>query len=194
MIYVIIGVLASVIIFGAIGVSIKKKKISWSFKKKQYIAGIVLLITLVLCVSIVPANHVGVYYDTVKGISSVEEVESGLYCKAPWGIVYTYKTQMQVLEVKDIPRKVSETEYELITVVIQYKISDLQVKSLFYNFKTQGNIKRVLIKPAIYKAVEDNSDIGVELTSLFAGYGIELVSYSVIVEPVVENDTISRVQ
>jgi hypothetical protein len=145
----ILGLALSVLIFGIIG--LKKDasgKWSWGFQKKQFAALGVLVLVLVLCVGFIPVNHVGIQYNVLKGDVNPTVLEQGAYVKSPVTKIYKYTTQIQSTVVKNVFVQDGDRAV-YIDVDVQYIVPRLQVFSIFEQFKTEWNLKRVLIPVAV---------------------------------------------
>lgn len=112
------------------------KVTGWKLNKKQFASLLPLVIILLACYTIVPANHVGVRYNPFKNGTQEKTLKEGFYGKNPIEKIYTLSTKIDEFEFKNISIQTKDSQYVNAILQVQARIDK---NSAFEYFKKYGN-------------------------------------------------------
>ena len=126
------------------------RKLTWKFRKMQLISLSAFIVLLFGIVKYVPANNVGILFDTVKG--EYEVVNEGVKFRAPWVRTYKISTKQQELIFEEFSVQTSGSEFAWFNVEIKYEVSRVNAFEVFTNY--QGLPESSMIRQDVQNAVK----------------------------------------
>lgn len=207
MFWLFLGLLATVILFIALGItktiipaadrwSKDKEEYDWSLSKRQFFALIGLLICLLGFYTRIPDNSVGIVYSPFSG-TKTESLSEGFHAKSPFDKVYKISTLTQSMTVENLTTQTKDAQYLTSQLDIKYKVDATNAYTVFKQYRTLNNMSKNMIIPTTQKALElvttqyniidilgeKRSEVyaklDLALAEEFAKYGIEFVSISI---------------
>ena len=194
MLYVILGLVVTVILFGALGFCDDEEE--WGINKKQFFAVFGLLIMLIGCVTKIPANHVGIVYSPFGGTKE-QTLSEGFNTKNILDKVYKISTEVQTMQIGGLTTQTKDAQYLTSALDVKYKVSASNAFVIFKQYRTLDNMSSNLIIPTTQRVLElittnynvidilgeKRSVVYTELEAAlkeeFNKYGVEFVSISI---------------
>lgn len=205
MLFVILGILATIALFVALGLTVEKVENSYGYEKEQLkfklqkkqvlcLAG--LLIILLGCFTTIPSNHVGIVYSPFGGTKQ-ETLGEGFAAKSPFDKVYKISTETQTKKIKELTTQTKDAQYLTTKMEVKYKVNNANAFLVFKQYKTLDNMSSSLIRPTTQRVLEHittkyniidilgekrndvYAELENELTKEFAKYGVEFDSVSI---------------
>lgn len=207
MFWLFLGLLVTVILFMALGItktiipaadrwSKDKEEYDWSLSKRQFFALIGLLICLLGFYTRIPDNSVGIVYSPFSG-TKTESLSEGFHAKSPFDKVYKISTLTQSMTVENLTTQTKDAQYLTSQLDIKYKVDATNAYTVFKQYRTLDNMSKNMIVPTTQKALElvttqyniidilgeKRSEVYTKLDLVlaeeFAKYGVEFVSISI---------------
>ena len=193
MVFVIIGVIVSIVSFLMLGYLDG----GWKINNKQWLSVLGLAICLLGFFTKIPANHVGIVYSPFGGTKEIT-LSEGFHKKSPLDKIYKISTETKTTKVKDLTTQTKDAQYVTSILDIKYKVNNANAFKVFKQFKTLKNMSENLIVPATQRVLENittkynvidilgekRSEIYIELDKglkeEFTKYGVEFVTISII--------------
>jgi regulator of protease activity HflC (stomatin/prohibitin superfamily) len=201
MFWFISGIILTIVAFVALGCKIEdsgyNEHLSWSFKKRQAIALLCLLLCTFSFITKIPANSVGIVYSPFGGTRE-ETLSEGFHTKSPFDSVYKISTEVQTMTVKDLTTQTKDAQFLTTTLDIKYKVNDSNAFIIFKQYKTLDKMSKVFIMPTTQRVLElvtvnyniidilgekrsdVYSELQIALTEEFAKYGIDFYAISIV--------------
>lgn len=117
------------------------------------VLAVIVLITLVISIKTVPANHVGVQYSPFSGVSSTT-LNSGFHITSPFDKVYNISTEVQSATLKDLTGQTNDAQFLNIELDVKYQVNRDDVFKVFQQFRTLDQVNRVYLRPTAQRAIE----------------------------------------
>ena len=193
MIWVILAVITTLVLFIALGFSDDDGRF-FRFKQVLCLFGLVLLIPGVIAK--VPANSVGILYSPFNGTSEIT-LSEGFHTKNPFEKVYKISTEVQTMTVANLTTQTQDAQYVNTTLDIKYRVSSTNAYLIFTQFRTLDKMSETLIIPTTQRVLElittnynvmdvlgekrSNiyKELEMNLTEELAKYGVEFYSISI---------------
>lgn len=177
---------------------------SWGLRKLQFTSLTPIILILIACIAIIPANTVGIQYNPFQGGTQEQTLSEGFHPKSPFTKVYQMSTQVQTKEIgvvegqAKLAGQTKDAQWLSIAVDIKYRVNSENAYQVFRAFRTLKNVDENLIIPFSQRAIEAVTVnyniieilggkrnevytlIEDDLTSRLAGSSIELVSVTFI--------------
>lgn len=167
MIRLIIGVVAFIALFAALGLDEKEVEKTnwdgrkytdhvkcWRLQKKQWLALIPLLIFgASACICNVPANHVGIIYSPFGGTKE-QTLDEGIAFKSPLDKIYVISTEEQTTTIEDLTTQTMDAQYVTSTLDVKYKVNEANAFMVFKQYRTLENMDAKLIKATTQRVLE----------------------------------------
>lgn len=97
-----------------------------------------------MCVTVVPANTVGVKYSAFSGTSE-ETLGEGIHFKTPFDTIYEIDTTVQERTVKDVKVQTSDAQFMSMVVNIKYQVSNKDAFKVYKGYKTLDALNKNII-------------------------------------------------
>lgn len=140
--------------------------------KKVIIGGVATITAsglLLLSMTFIPANHVGVVFNPFGGGVQDSVAHNGVYFKKPFvDKIHLITLETQSVEVANMTSQSRDGQWLAFELDVKYSIKEDNAMTVFQQFKTVSNVSDNLIKPTVQRAVEKvtvNFDV-VELLGL----------------------------
>lgn len=104
----------------------------------------------------IPANHVGIVYNTFGGGVQEKTLQNGFHLKNPFDIIYTISTELNTVAIDRVTTQTQDAQYIDTTLDVKYQITGSNAMKAFQQFKDH-TIERMnieVVKPIVQKAVE----------------------------------------
>ena len=155
MVFIILAVIAAIVIFIAAGFKTIGGKRGWKINAKQFLTFLALFIIAPAFFTIVPANSVGILYSPFAGGVQDNVLREGMQTKGPFDSVYILSTEVQTNTVDSLFGQTKDSQFLTISIDVKYQIGQTEAVKVFKKFRTLGNIKTDLVKPAAQRAIEE---------------------------------------
>lgn len=132
-------------LFVGLGMSTTDGTPKFKLNKKQFLTLIpVVLLGLLMCVTVVPANTVGVKYSAFSGTSE-ETLGEGIHFKTPFDTIYKIDTTVQERTEKKIKVQTSDAQAIDMEVNIKYQVSNKDAFKVYKGYKTLDALNKNII-------------------------------------------------
>ena len=162
MIWLILGILATVGLFVGLGFGIEKykdeydrtrEKTVWKLRTRQLLAVLALVLCIPGCFKNIPANHVGIVYSPFSGTKS-ETLSEGLKRKSPLDKIYKISTETQSVTVSNLTTQTNDAQYVTSVLDVKYKVNPSNAFIVFKQFRTLDKLSETLIMPTTQRVLE----------------------------------------
>lgn len=163
--------------------------------KKSITCGSLILILAVcsLCITVVPANTVGVRFSAINGTSE-ETLSEGIHIKTPFDTVYEIETTVQERTIKEISVQTKDAQALEFEINVKYQVLPEDAFKVYKGYKTLDNLNTNIIRNYSEEALmevatqynvidilgESNNKVHDEVASIlkerFANEGVEFKS------------------
>ena len=207
MIWLILGLIVTVVLFVVLGVCEEivpaqgaydrdRYKKVWKCNKRQFFALIGLLICLLGFICKIPVNSVGIVYSPFGG-TKTETLSEGFHGKNPLDKVYKISTEIQTANITNLTTQTKDAQFLTSVFDIKYKVNEENAFLVFKQYRTLGKMSESLITPVTQRVVESvttryniidilgekrneiYSELDKVLSTEFAKYGVEFISISI---------------
>lgn len=209
MLFVVLGILATVCLFVVLGFEDVPETVTdryglaetvhrreWKMCKRQILAVVGLSICLFGFFTKIPANHVGIVYSPFGG-TKTETLSEGFNTKNPLDKIYKISTEVQTKTVENLTTQTKDAQYVTSILDIKYKVSASNAYVIFKQYRTLDKMSKNLIVPTTQRVLEHitttynvidilgekRNEIYAELerglSEEFAVYGVEFVSITI---------------
>lgn len=205
MLFCVIGVVATIAAFIALGfvkVEVKDQwdrvfyDTQWKTNKRQFLALFCLLICLLGCITKIPANSVGVVYSPFGGTKD-QTLSEGFHAKSPLDQIYQISTEVQTIAIENVTTQTKDAQYVTSALDIKYRVDASNAFLVFKQYRKLETMSNTLIAPTTQRVMElittkynvidilgdKRSDVYGELqaslTEELAKYGVEFYSISI---------------
>lgn len=205
MIWLILGIVVTAILFGVLGINIEKidkgysyyTDVTWGLKRRQIFALFGLLICLFSLLTKIPANNVGIVYSPFGGTKS-ETLSEGFKIKNPLDKVYKISTETQTTTVENLTTQTKDAQFVTSILDVKYKVNASNAYLVFKQYRTLDKMSADLIMPTAQrvlelittkynvidilgeKRAEVYTELNTKLAEELAIYGVDFVSISII--------------
>lgn len=201
MFWLILGIIATLVLFGVFGVCKGEDKygykiIEWKPRKEQLFALFGLLVCLLGFITKIPANSVGIVYSPFGGTKE-ETLDEGFHLKNPLDKVYDISTEVQTQKIENLTTQTKDAQFLTSALDIKYRVNVANAHVVFKQFKTLDKLSENLVVPTTQrvlelvttkynvidilgeKRTEVYSELEVKLMEEFAKYGVNFHSISI---------------
>lgn len=208
MIWLIIGIILTVVAFVGLGFEIEKETISdwrgertvdvlkWRLQTRQLFGLLFLLICLFGFFTKIPANNVGIVYSPFGGTKKVT-LDEGFAKKSPLDKVYKISTEVQTKTVENLTTQTKDAQFVTSCLDIKYKVNESNAYLIFKQYRTLDRMSENLIVSTTQRVLEHitttynvidilgesrNEIYGkleVELAAELESYGVQFVSITI---------------
>ena len=208
MIWLILGIIVTVGLFGVLGLAeekvtyeqwgntYEKEVIKWKPRKRQALALFGLLICLMGFITKIPANHVGIVYSPFGGTKETTLGE-GFAIKSPLDKIYKISTETQTKTVENLTTQTNDAQFLTSVLDIKYKVNSSSAYMVFKQYRTLDRMSDSLIVPTTQRVLEHvttnyniidilgekrnivYSELEIALAEELAVYGVDFVSITI---------------
>ncbi|MFV0598206.1 MAG: prohibitin family protein [Bacteroidales bacterium] len=148
MLFTIIRILlfiAAIAVFALLSWNSREEKIEPN--KKSIISSSFILVLAVcsLCITVVPANTVGVRFSAINGTSE-ETLSEGIHIKTPFDTVYEIETTVQERTIKDISVQTKDAQALQFQINVKYQVLPEDAFKVYKGYKTLDNLNTNIIR------------------------------------------------
>lgn len=209
MLFVVLGILATVGLYVVLGFETKyetiknpygreetKETVIWKAKIRQVFAIFGLLVCFLGCITKIPANHVGIVYSPFGG-TKTETLSEGFKTKNPLDKIYKISTEVQTKSVENLTTQTKDAQYVTSILNIKYKVSASNAYVIFKQYRTLDRMSENLIVDTTQRVLEHitttynvidilgekrneiYAELERQLSEELAIYGVEFVSITI---------------
>ena len=193
MLFILLAVIAVVVLFIVLGLD---EYGEFSFRGRQVLSLLGLLVCLLGCFTKIPANSVGIVYSAVNGTSD-KTLTEGIHTKNLLDKVYVISTENQVKTIDNLTSQTKDAQFVTTSLTIQYKVNSENAFLVFKQYRDVKRMDEILITPTTQRILElvttkyDVIDILGEsrvdvyeevkrgLSDEFSAYGVDFVSITI---------------
>lgn len=138
-------ILLVLIVFIGLGMIKIDDKYKFKLNKKQLLTIIpCVIIVLLMCIAVVPANTVGVKYSSFSGTSE-KTLGEGIHFKTPFDTIYEIDTTVQERTGEKIKVQTSDAQSIDMEVNIKYQVSNKDAFKVYKGYKTLHALDKNII-------------------------------------------------
>lgn len=132
----------------------EKSNIRFHLCKKQCYALIpTIIFILMLCVTFVPANTVGIRWSAISGTSE-KTLDEGIHFKSPIDKIYCIPTTVQERTIKDVMVQTKDAQFVTSTINIKFKVDKKNAYSVYKGYGTLDELKKNIVSNYAQKSIE----------------------------------------
>lgn len=201
MLWLILGIIATVALFVALGLVVdesgyRPKITGFKLNPKQLASLLGLIICIPAFIASIPANHVGIVYSPFGGTKEAT-LSEGFNVKNPLDRIYKINTEDQTMTVENLTTQTMDAQFVTSALDIKYRVNAPNAYLIFKQYRTLDNMSANLIKPTTQRVLElitteynvidilgnkrseIYSRLEIELSKELAKYGVEFRSISI---------------
>ena len=205
MFWIIFGIIVTTVAFVALGLRSKEilinnkwggterdYKISFTFRRRCWLALLFLSLCFLGFVTKIPANHVGIVYSPFGGTKD-ETLSEGFCFKNPLDKIYKISTEVQTKTVDNLTTQTMDAQFVTSSLDINYKVDASNAYMVFKQYRTLDNLSEKLVVSTTQRVLEHVTttynvidilgekrneiykELEIGLREEFALYGVEFV-------------------
>lgn len=140
--YFALGVLSLFLFY--VGIYDRDKK-EFRFSRKFFLGFIpIMLILLLKCIAVIPANTVGVLYSPFSGTSETT-LQEGFNLKMPFDTIYVIDTTIKERTDKEVAVQTKDAQWVKMDINVKYQVEKTNAFKVYKGYKTLENLHENII-------------------------------------------------
>lgn len=134
MLYIILSIILFIGLFGVLGYDFDAYK--WKTRKRQLVSILGFIPIIFGCITIIPANNVGIRYNPFKNGTQEKTLSEGFYFKNPLEKIYKLSVKIKEFQFENISIQTKDSQFVNSVLQVQARIDVTQASEYF---KKYGN-------------------------------------------------------